>query len=171
MIRSIRFLNYFLPILLIAGSISCDKETEEALKPYVGKWQTGVYESYSVTGDPVAEQMTFTFTNTTFEDKIHQGADATSLKFTSAIKGSISNDTDSTMDVEINELSIIEGIYINKENSPESFQSAWDATLGKLLMEEFSAKYLINGDKMQMIIPVKILGQVVNDTLNLTKID
>jgi hypothetical protein len=158
-------------MLLVGGIISCEKETEEAPKPYAGKWQTGVYESFSLTGDPIAEQMTFTFTNTTFEDKIHQGADATSLKFTSAIKGSISNDTDSTMDVEIKELSIIEGIYISKENSPESFQTTWDETLGKILNEEFSAKYVINGDKMQMIIPVKIVNQVVNDTLNLTKID
>lgn len=166
-----KILKFILPMFLITMLGSCDKDDDIIDKAYVGKWQTAVYESYSLTGDPISEQMTFTFTNSTFEDKIHQGADATSLAFASAIKGIISDATDTEMNVEINQLSIIEGIYISKESSPESFQSTWDATLGNLLKEEFKATYVINGDKMQMILPVKYMDMVVNDTLNLTKID
>lgn len=156
----------------IMGTInSCDKEETTPDKVFVGKWQTAVYESYNLEGNPVAEQMTFIFTNNTFEDKIQQGTDANSLIFASAIKGTLSDVTDSTMNAEINELSVIQGIYINKENNPDNFQSTWDATLGKLLNEQFVATYIVNGDKMQMILPVKFMGQQTIDTLNLNKIN
>lgn len=164
------YLKLSVTVITVLVLVSCENEKEDTDKAYVGKWQSGVYESMSLQGQPVAEQMTFTFTNTSFTDQIYQGADTNSLKFTSAIKGSISGSTDSEMDVEINELSVVEGIFIRKESDETAFLTTWNATLGKMLFETFTAEYIVNGDKMQLIIPVKYEGKTVKDTLNLNKL-
>lgn len=163
-------LSVFLAVAIILIA-SCEKDPVNTDKAYVGKWQSAVYESMSLQGDTVAEQMTFNFTNNSFTDQIYQGADANSLQFASAIKGLISNTTDSEMDVEINQLSIIKGTFISKESDESGFQTTWDATLGNLLFDTFTANYIVNGDKMQLILPVKYNGTTVNDTLNLNKVE
>lgn len=170
-----RFRFYFrqlLPSFIIFILVySCDEETEEAMQAYYGTWQTAVYSSYNLNAQLISEQMTFDFKNYEFEDIIAQGDDANSLEFASAIKGAISNITDSTMDIEITDLSVVEGIYINKELAPEDFQTAWDNSLGLIMVSEFDAKYIVDGESMQLILPVLYNSQEIQDTINLTKIE
>lgn len=171
--RELKLLKAITVFSLVATIfISCDKDETVPAQPYVGNWESKEYVSLDlVTGNPVMQKMTFTFTNTTFEDRITQ-KDMQSpgeLEFLSAIKGKITEPTTTAMNIEINQLSLSEGLWFNKETDPENFDNAWNSTLGLMLHEQFTAKYIIDGDKMQLILPVKIGATETTDTLNLTK--
>ncbi len=166
-------LKVFIPIgLILIVLFSCEDDKSEPDKAFVGKWQTEIFSSYDLlTGAPVEQQMHITLTNTTFENKIVQrdSGSVAELKFKSAIKGKITDATDKDMNIEITQLSITEGVFFNKETDLETFNSAWTASLGKMLYEEFEAKYSIDGEKMELIIPIKYGTIETTDTLKLTK--
>jgi hypothetical protein len=141
--------------ILIAGFIlSCSKEEEEILKDYVGTWESEPANNNS----QIPEKQVFIFTNNTFEVEIHQGATFETLGLVTAVIGDITNATDSTLKGEITGVSVgPDKLYVMKSQDPTTFASTFDASVGKILYESFTAKYEISGsgDEMVVIIPVK----------------
>jgi hypothetical protein len=160
--------------LLAIMVISCEDENDDATepdKPYVGVWQSGVYPSISLNGDTIVEQQKFTFTNTEVTDIIKQGPTSDSLATALGIKGSVDNFTDDSLALEIIQISVQGGPYVSKNVDEESFNTTFESTAGTFLYESFKARYIINDDQMQLILPVLFQGNEITDTLNLTKID
>lgn len=158
--------------------ISCDDEDKEDDKPYAGTWETEAYNSMNfATQQPIKEKMTITFTNTTFEDKISQGASADAMAIATKVKGDVTEVSDGNVEVEITGVALQDGTYIMKDSDKTNFeeifylQSEVAFGIGHVLKEKFTAKYELDGDKMMLILPVKnpITSGEVTDTLNLTR--
>jgi len=169
---------FFLAGMLFATLfIACEEEEDkdnivvEEDKAYVGVWESAVYPSISLSGDTIVEKQKFTFTNTTVVDIISQGMSPDTLLTALGIKGSVDAFTDDSLAFEINEISVQGGPYVSKESDEESFNTTFSSTAGTFLYEEFKAKYIINDDKMQLILPIIFMGNPVTDTLHLTKVE
>jgi hypothetical protein len=169
-------MNLFILSCILTATVTftaCENDDSESNKAFVGDWQSNIYTSIDVTsGDTVSEKMVFNFSNNAFEDIIYQGdAGATTdseLQEVSGIKGTV-DATDTTMIVEITEISLQGGPFTNKESDPDAFATKFDQSIGLLLFEEFEAEYSISGNNMQLILPIKMMGQTVTDTLHLSK--
>ncbi len=174
------YLLFTVMIIFVAFSCDNDEETAEPNKPYVGQWNSNIYSTLSLSGKPIKEQMRFTMTNNTFENRIYQSDTITSedVMHVMAIKGSIDNSGDDTLSTEINSIAIgADGTpFINKNDSKEIeelFDQQFGGTLGKMLFEEFDATYNLyaNGDSMLFTIPIKNDGDTINMPLKLGKIE
>jgi hypothetical protein len=150
--------NFLLFLTLLFCSIllvtSCKKDDEETKNPYYGKWQSKAYGSPITPG--ALEKMVFDFTNTTFEDKVYQGVSADALQLVSGIRGSVDYTAPSTLDAEVNEISVGGSPYVNKNDDPTTFATFFALSMGAILDEEFTATYTMDGDSMIFSLPVKI---------------
>jgi hypothetical protein len=151
--KSKNYLSFFAVLLVLSFLTSCKEDEEETNNDYSGTWKSRVYPS--MTNPLISEQMVFTFTNTTFEDKVYQGASATSLNFVSGMKGGVAYTAPSTIDVEVNEISVMGAPYIDKNVDETSFYTYFNATMGQLIYEEFTATYTMSGDTMTLSLPMK----------------
>jgi len=163
--------NFYLNLIVILFALvvlsSCKKDDDDDVKnDYYGKWQSKVYPSLTTAG--AVEKMVFDFTNTTFEDKVYQGISADALQPAAGIKGDIVYNAPSTLNAEINEVSVQGSPYINKSVDATSFATYFGATLGKILDEQFIATYEFVGDTMIFNLPVKGSDQKI--TLKLGKV-
>lgn len=166
--------NFLVLALAINIFFACSKDDEkESDKPYVGEWETSVYDALDpISSTQVKQKMEFTFTNDEFTDLIFQGVSEAEITATAGIKGEItpSTTTENQFGAEIMELSLDGGTtYVDKRTDEVIFDQTFAATLGQLLYEEFDATYIIDGNKMQLIIPIKYQDVQVIDTLNLTR--
>ncbi|MCG8697940.1 MAG: hypothetical protein MI922_07795 [Bacteroidales bacterium] len=159
--------------------VSCDDEDKEDDKPYAGTWETEAYSSMNfATQQPIKEKMTITFTNSTFEDKISQGASADAMSIATKVKGDVTEISDGSVEVSITGVALGDGTYLMKESDLEQFNKAFYLKspqafgIGNVLKEKFTAMYELDGDKMKLILPVKnplVEGEELTDTLNLTR--
>ena len=160
-----KYLLLGLTILAISSMvfISCSEEETETNKEYVGEWHTAVYDN--LTG--IKEQMEVTMTNTTFEDVVFQGTTESNLVEATAVQGSISFIEDGKFKVVISDIKVGSGTsWINKESSSTQFYTYFNAGIGQIMLEEFTANYeLVDANSLRLIIPVTY----GTDTLNLTK--
>ncbi len=155
---------------------SCENDNSEDEEVYVGKWESAVYLSNNLTtGATISEQMIFTFANSTFIDKVYQSSDTTAttnaeLSEAAAMKGDIES-TETEFDVEVTHISVSGGAYTDKSSDPETFSTIWNASLGNILEESFTAEYVITDKVMVLTLPVKVNGATVNKTLTLYKVE
>jgi hypothetical protein len=159
------FLSFTVVVFALAVLSSCKKDDEESNNPYVGKWQSRAYPLSA----SLFEKMEFTFTNTTFEDKVSQGTSPTTLAQVCAIKGDVVYTEPSTLDVEINQVAVMGGAYVDKATDPTTFATYFAASLGARLEEEFQSTYTFSGDTMILLIPM--IGQASPVPLKLTKVE
>ncbi len=154
----------------------CEEGDDEPDAEYVGKWESAVYLSYDLsTGDLISEQMIFTFTNSTFIDKIYQSSDTSvtthdELSEAAGMKGNMEA-TDTEFDVEVTGISVSGGAFTEKSSDPLTFATIWNASLGNLLDESFTAEYVIANDVMVLSLPVTMSGTSVTQTLTLYKVE
>ena len=148
---------------------ACEKDDED--KPYVGNWESAVYDAYSLTGDVVKEKMVFNFTNDAFEDQIYQGTTAEALAISAGMKGSVTNPSEGTLQAEINEISLQGGPYTDKLTDETAFYQKFNTTLGLSLYEEFTATYSFSNDTMILSLPAKnpLGGDDITQRIRLTK--
>jgi hypothetical protein len=158
------FLSLAVVVFALAVLSSCKKDDEESKNPYYGKWESRVYP-ISLTA---FEKMEFNFTNTTFEDKVSQGASATAITQVCAIKGDVVYTEPATIDAEINQVSVMGGAYVDKSTDPTTFATYFAASLGTRLTEQFQATYTFSNDTMILSIPM--IGQSSPVQLRLTKV-
>lgn len=159
-------LTVILLALVVLSSCKKDDDDDDAKNDYYGKWQSKVYPSLTTAG--AVEKMVFDFTNTTFEDKVYQGITADAMQPAAGIKGDIVYNAPSTLNADINEISVQGSPYINKSVDATMFATYFGATLGKILDEQFIATYKFEGDTMILYLPMKGSDQKI--TLKLGKV-
>jgi hypothetical protein len=160
--------NFYLSLTVVLFALivlsSCKKD-DDTQNPYYGKWQS---RAYPVSATKL-EKMEFNFTNTTFEDKVSQGTAADALSQVCAIKGDVVFTQPAILDVEINEVSVMGGPYIDKSTDSTTFATYFAGSLGTRLDEDFQATYTFSNDTMILLIPMKGFTSPV--PLRLTKIE
>ncbi len=147
---------------------ACEKDNTEENKPYFGKWESNVYPLLDfATMDTIGyEQMSFDFTNSSFEDQISQGQTPELVVPQLTMGGDIDNPSDNLLDVEINKV-IISGAEISISTQPELFESTFNAYLSSRLNRNFESTYTIDGDVMVLTIPLKTPMGLVDTPLTL----
>jgi hypothetical protein len=163
--------NFFLILVTMVSTLviisSCKKDSEETKNPYYGKWQSRAFNSPT---DPTTfEKMVFDFTNTTFEDKVFQGASADALQQAAGIKGTIDYTAPSTIDVTVTEVSVGGSPYVDKSVDATTFETFFALSVGTLLDEQFTATFAVVGDSLELTLPVKISPDPI--TIKLGKVE
>lgn len=160
--------NFFLSLTIVIFSLvilsACKKDDEETKNPYYGKWESRAYPI----SQTIFEKMVFEFTNTTFEDKVSQGTSASALTQVCAIKGDAVYTEPATLNVEVNQVAVMGGAYVDKSTDPTTFATYFAASLGTRLTEQFQATYSFSNDTMILLIPM--IGQSSPVSLRLTKV-
>lgn len=150
-------MNFFFRLTVILTAITvfsaCGDDDEETKNDYYGTWESRVYPANATL--TLFEKMEFTFTNTTFEDKVYQGASADAIGLACGMKGEIIYNAPSTLNAEISDISIQGGAYTNKVSDRTAFDGKFSISLGTRLNEEFVATYTFSNDTMILLIPMK----------------
>jgi len=169
--------------LIIGLTISCE-EDDETKESYNGVWVSSVYPipEYNDTGLMIGiesyEKMEFTFTNSTFENKVFGGEDsATAAAKTTAdliMAGDIKKVSEGVLEVTIKEIEIPLTGAKYSNTVPSIFDPIFEQLLGERLKDKFEADYVITGNTMVLTIPLinpVVPTTTVDTELNLTKVE
>jgi hypothetical protein len=158
----------FLAVLsLFVVLISCSEDEEVPV--YVGEWKTAEVPIVSA----ATEQMVFIFEKSSYEVEVYRDDTATKdvidLKLATAITGSLTSPEDGKLDAVIEGVALLSKSYVYKETNNDAFYVLFNAGLGAILEESFTAEYSISGTTMNLSIPVKSEQGMVPLSLELTK--
>lgn len=145
---------------------ACEKEDEGA--PYTGQWETAVYPSIDpLTQSEISQQMLFDFEEEAFEANVYNSDSAGNMNVAMGVRGDILNEGASTMNVELTEVGINATgrltWYSKLVPQEEPFFNEYIVLVSSTIPEEFEATYVIDGEKLDLIIPA------MNDTIHLFK--
>ncbi len=159
----------FLVLSISMLIVSCEKEGESDA-PYVGSWETVVYDAIDPTTQvAIKQKVDFEFENKSFEAQISNGVTEDALATALGVRGDIEDKGEQVISVEIMELGIaVSGaIAWSSKSSTDAAEITTYNTLmsmvGTMLPETFDANYVVDGDNMDLIIPS------VQDTIHLYK--
>ena len=145
----------FLAVIMVGVVLTGCSGDDEDIPDYVGEWETPEGPIVSA----ATEKMVFIFEKNSFEVEVYRDDTATKdivdLLLATAITGSLNNSAVGKLDAVIEGVALLSKSYVYKETNEEGFYTLFNAGLGALLEESFTADYVVAGTTMNLTIPIK----------------
>lgn len=137
------------------------KKDEESNPPYVGSWET---EAFKMQGTDVKMDFDFAATNFVAEISVMYAPDAFAGFL--GVKGDVSEMENQTLDVSLTDIGqwdqdLNAYDYQNRTDDEIAFNTLYEMFLASMLPKDFEAIYVVEGNTLDLIIPV------AQDTINL----
>lgn len=148
-----------IPLSLVAFALlftMCTKDESEDGPDYVGEWETDTFP-FEVDGATVNAKMDFTIEEFSFEDEVKIVTGSLGIPVL-GVKGTIEPKGANILKFAITDLGEAQPTggydYKNIETDAEMFQGIYQAMVASFLPQAFDAEYTIEGDRMDLVIPV-----------------
>jgi hypothetical protein len=154
-------------IIGIALTLTMCSKDEKSAPPYVGNWQTDVFE---MQGTNAKMEVEFAETNILAEVAVMVAAN-TFINIL-GVKGTVEDKPNQMMDVSLTDLGQWDPVsndydWKNRTNDAAEFEGIYQGMgLAAMIPKDFEAEYIIVGDAMDLVFEV---APSVTDTINLTR--
>lgn len=155
---------FFVFIVGIALTLTMCSKDEDTAPPYVGNWETDVFE---MVGQTAKMEVDFAETNMLAEVAL-MVAPNTFINVL-GVKGTVEDKPNQVMGVSLTDLGQWDALtndydWKNRNNDAAEFEGIYQQMgLAAMIPKDFDADYVISGDNMDLII------DEVNDTINLMR--